>query len=72
MKRDLQKLVTYAQGRGWTVTKTAGGHIRLAHANGAVIFTGSTPSDWRAVRNATADLRRAERQPRQTSMSCPA
>jgi hypothetical protein len=61
MKRDLQKLITYAQARGWTVTKTASGHIRLRHPSGALIYTGSTPSDHRAVRNAAADVRRAER-----------
>jgi hypothetical protein len=61
VKRDLQKLITYAQGRGWTATTTRNGHIRLRHPNGALIYTGSTPSDHRAVRNAAADIRRAER-----------
>jgi hypothetical protein len=61
MKRELKRLIETAAARGWTATTTRNGHIRLAHANGAVIYTGSTPSDHRAVRNAAADLRRAER-----------
>jgi hypothetical protein len=65
MKRDLQKLITYAQARGWTVTKTASGHIRLRHPSGALIYTGSTPPDHRAVLNASSAIRRAERQPKE-------
>ena len=43
------------------------GHHRLRHASGALVFTGSTPSCARAVKNAAAVLRRAERQHQSTT-----
>ena len=62
MKRELARLLADARRRGWSVTRTRSGHVRLRHASGATVFTGSTPSCWRATRNVEADLRRAERQ----------
>jgi predicted RNA binding protein YcfA (HicA-like mRNA interferase family) len=62
MRRDLVKLLTAARARGWTLSRTRGGHLRLRHpTTGATVVTASTPSCWRAVRNIAADLRRAER-----------
>jgi hypothetical protein len=45
---------------GWTVTRTGGDHLRFDHelADGPV-FTGSTPSDYRAIRKAVAMMKRA-------------
>lgn len=63
MKRDLAKLVETARNRGWSVTRSPGGHLRLTHPNGALVYTASTPSDGRAIRNIGADIARAERQP---------
>jgi hypothetical protein len=55
--RDLRQL---AKRAGWTISTTNGGHLRLDHpeARGPV-FTGSTPSDHRAIRHARAEMRRA-------------
>lgn len=61
MNKDLSKLFRVARSRGWTCQRTRHGHIMMRHPNGAVVFTGSTPSDARAIRNAKADIARAER-----------
>jgi hypothetical protein len=61
MKSDLRRIVVAARSRGWSVSYTGTGHLRLLHPNGAVVVAGGTPSDWRAHRNFQADLRRAER-----------
>ena len=60
MKKDLAKLFKVARERGWTVTRTPRGHFQMRHPNGALVYTGSTPSDGRTLRNVRADLRRAE------------
>ncbi|MDF5935355.1 type II toxin-antitoxin system HicA family toxin [Pseudomonas aeruginosa] len=51
----------YALANGWRVGLTNGGHLRFTKAERPVIHTSSTPSDWRAVRNAVAMLARADR-----------
>jgi predicted RNA binding protein YcfA (HicA-like mRNA interferase family) len=43
---------------GWSASLTRGGHVRLDHPSGAVVFTGATPSDYRIQRKLAADLRR--------------
>nr|WP_246211902.1 hypothetical protein [Pseudomonas spelaei] len=55
----LQQLSAFAQSEGWTVTRTAGGHIKFSKQGYAPIFTSCTASDYRAERNAIARLRRA-------------
>ena len=57
--RDLRPLVEAALGAGWEVTKTGSGHLRFKSPTGALVFTGSTPSDHRAVENVRALLRNA-------------
>jgi len=47
----------------WSVHIRRGGHLKLTHPNGAIYFTAMSPSDQRAWRNLTADLRRLEGQP---------
>jgi hypothetical protein len=44
---------------GWSARITRGGHVRLDHPSGALIFTGATPSDHRVPVKLAADLRRA-------------
>lgn len=65
--KDLQGLVAFAQGEGWTVTRTEGGHLRFTKPGRAPIYTSSTASDFRADRNARSRLRRADRHARSTS-----
>ncbi|MDA1406199.1 hypothetical protein IPC382_26920 [Pseudomonas aeruginosa] len=59
--KRLQALFLYAKELGWTATKTNGGHLRFTKPGRPIIHTSSTPSDWRAVRNAVAMLARADR-----------
>jgi len=59
--KRLQSLFLYAKEFGWTATKTNGGHLRFPKPGRPIIHTSSTPSDWRAVRNAVAMLARADR-----------
>jgi hypothetical protein len=61
MKRDIIRM---AERNGWSVSRTGRDHLRLEHpqANGPV-FTGSTPSDYRAIRHTRAAMRRALRKP---------
>ena len=61
MKRALRRLIEAARERGWAVSRTASGHLRMRHPGSTLVLAGGTPSDTGAVRNATADLKRAER-----------
>jgi hypothetical protein len=61
MKRALHQLLDEARRRGWQVDMTRNSHWRLRGPNQAMLFTGSTPSDHRGVRNLRSDIRRAER-----------
>jgi hypothetical protein len=57
MSRDL---IRHATAAGWRVSRTSGGHLRLEHRDATMpVFTASTPSDHRAMRNALATMRRA-------------
>ncbi len=60
-KRTTQ-LMAYALQHGWQVLRTRGGHLRFRKPGCAPIFTSSTPSDWRAYKNALAMLVRADRE----------
>jgi predicted RNA binding protein YcfA (HicA-like mRNA interferase family) len=61
MRHALERLLRQASARGWRMQPTRGGHIRLEHPTGALVFAASTPSCPRPVRNLAADLRRVER-----------
>jgi hypothetical protein len=47
---------------GWTVATTNGNHIRLTGPAGELVFIAATPSDFRALQNNRALLRRITRQ----------
>ena len=61
--RDVQEsyreLARHALQQGWTISRTSGSHLRWRSPIGKVVFTGSTDSDWRSVKNARADLEKA-------------
>jgi hypothetical protein len=61
MKRDLHRLLAEARHRSWVTELTNSGHWRLMGPERQLLFTGSTPSDWRSLRNLRQDIRRAER-----------
>jgi len=58
--KRLWTLFGYAQVNGWDVARTKGGHLRFTKPGRPIVHTSSTPSDWRAVRNALAMLARAD------------
>lgn len=51
-----QQLIMRLQRYGLEVSRTRNGHIRIETPQGPV-FTSSSPSDWRSVRNMVARLR---------------
>lgn len=52
VRRDLQR-------RGFSITKTRGGHWRIEHPDmPGPVFAPDTPSDHRGIRNLMAMLRR--------------
>jgi hypothetical protein len=48
-----------AREYGATLDVTGSCHYRLRLPSGAIVFAPGTPSDWRALRNVRAELRRA-------------
>lgn len=60
--KQLLPLIEFPLSEGWTVSRTAGGHLKFLKPGLPPIFTSSTASDHRAGRNARAMLRRAKRQ----------
>ncbi|MDN6874668.1 type II toxin-antitoxin system HicA family toxin [Pseudomonas citronellolis] len=69
--KRLLPLFEYAAQFGWTISRTNGGHLRLSKPGRPFIHTSSTPSDWRAVRNALAMLARADRMAVVEVQNCP-
>jgi len=61
-RESVRRLVTFAQAEGWSVDRSASGHLKLSKAGCASIFISSTPSDVRGELNARALLRRADKQ----------
>lgn len=57
---ELKRLVRDAINQGWSASRTPGGHIKLSKERRRPIFISSTGSDQRGLKNARADLRRAE------------
>ncbi|PMR75296.1 hypothetical protein [Billgrantia endophytica] len=60
--KRLQPLIDFAQSEGWQVMRTSGGHLKFVKPGLPAIYTSSTASDHRTIRNARAQLRRAQRQ----------
>lgn len=59
--RRLRPLIEYALREGWDVQRTAGGHLKFLKPGLPAIYTSSTASDHRAIRNARARLQRVSR-----------
>lgn len=58
---DIKDLVNIAKEQGWTVYQSKRrGHWKFfsPDPNVPVIFTSSTPSDWRSAKNLRSELRR--------------
>lgn len=59
----IRKVDLIAKEFGATVTSTNGGHLMLILPNGARVYTASTASDHRGIKNLRSDLRRYAAQP---------
>lgn len=55
---DRRDLFDAAKRAGWSISKKRSGHLKLVSPNGDVVFTASTPSDWRGTMNLAAQLRK--------------
>jgi hypothetical protein len=60
---DVRTLLAHARREGCVVEQLAGGHLRVRKGDVAVVLP-ATPSDWRSIRNARAQLRRSGLLPR--------
>lgn len=58
-KSDFKRLIKDAEKAGWTVEPSRGGHLKWKAPTGAVVFSASTPSDHRAIKNHLSLLRKA-------------
>ena len=59
--KELREVLKAAEERGWEHHKTNGGHIRLLHPDGGLVFCSETPSDHRALANTKARIALQER-----------
>lgn len=58
--KDQRQLARLAESLGWVIRRTGGGHFQWLSPDGTtIIVTHGTASDWRALRNMKAQLRRA-------------
>lgn len=55
--KDLNILMAQADEQGWSVIRTGGHHIKWIAPSGAIVFSGSTNSDKRAILNIKRELR---------------
>jgi hypothetical protein len=58
MRKDLRAIAIHAASQGWHISRTGGGHLRWTSPEGAPVFSASTPSDRRALRNIETQLRK--------------
>ena len=59
MKRGpLNDVLKALKAQGWDVGRTRSGHYKLTSPSGQPVFTGSTPSDARAVNNLRSTLQK--------------
>lgn len=61
LSKDTRAVVRQCVRTGWTLDGTGSGHVRLTHPSGSIITVASSPSDWRALQDLKARVRRAEK-----------
>ena len=56
--KELQSLIKQAESQGWQVLHLKGGHLKwVSPVSDRVVFTAFSPSDVRAIKNITRELR---------------
>ena len=63
--RDLNQLLDSVVEAGWMVDRTRGNHLRVVSSRGSVVTVATTPSDYRAVLNTRARIKRIAKQEQQ-------
>jgi hypothetical protein len=61
LKRLLTTIADQAGARLIGIQRTGGGHVRARFDRGSPLFTGSTPFDWRSIKNFKAHAKRVLR-----------
>lgn len=56
--REYRDLIERAKSQGWTLHLSGGGHLVWQSPTGVKVFSASSPSDHRAVKNVKRDLKR--------------
>lgn len=57
--KQIKRILSYVEGKGWTVNATAKGYMLRCPCGHAQVLIHKTSSDHRAFQNIRADLRRA-------------
>jgi predicted RNA binding protein YcfA (HicA-like mRNA interferase family) len=57
IRKEVQELIKQAEAQGWVVQQSSGGHLKWLSPMGGFVFSSSTASDYRAVKNITRDLK---------------
>lgn len=56
--REYRDLMEKAKSQGWTLSLSGGMHLIWRSPTGVKVFSSSSPSDHRAVKNVKRDLKR--------------
>lgn len=57
LRDEVIDLIALAEDQGFIVIRRRKGHYKWIAPDGAIFFSASTPSDWRALKNIKRDLR---------------
>lgn len=55
--KEYRPLAARAIAQDWTIEPTKGGHLKWTNPQGRPVFTPSTPSDWRSLKNVIRKLK---------------
>jgi len=64
MTKEHRTVVRDALKRGWTMEVTGGGHVKLTHPNGGVVYTAMSCSNrfsWKRLRHNIGQVERGQR-----------
>lgn len=56
--KDLNDLAKKAMKQGWVITLRNNGHLAWKSPKGGVVFSASSPSDYRAIKNTIRELKK--------------
>jgi len=59
-KADMRRLIEEYEARGWTIVRKSKHYLWKAPDGETLITMSATPSDWRAIKNHLARVRKCE------------